>query len=424
MRNVHFMGILGSGCSAAAALTKTAGFEISGCDINLDKKLFPKNLQRIPLFSKHDPSHLENVDILVISPAILAFDPQNEEISRAKSRGIKILTWQNFIGTYLQKDKFVIAVAGAHGKSTTTAMIGYVLEKAGLDPSVLLGARVLAWGRNFRVGKSKYFIIEADEFNNNFFNYKPDVAVILTIDFDHPEFFKDINAILASFDKFIRGSGKKTIVIANAKDAGIQKLLVKLQRKVFQISSFTKPESLRLKIPGEYNLFNATAAYLTGVLLGLEKRKIKLALSKFSGIERRTEFKGEKNGMKIFDDYAHHPREIEATTKALREIYSKKKIALVFQPHLYTRTKVLFDDFVSTFQNIPADYIFLVDIFGAREKRGDVSSRDLVEATKSKKVQYIGSLENAYRFLKDKEFDVLVNMGAGNIFELTQKLLK
>lgn len=418
------MGIAGSGCSAAAAIAKKEGFQMSGCDINLEKKLLPRELTRSPLFPKHDPAHLEGINILVFSPAILSYDPQNKEIAKARQMGILTLTWQSFVGEYLLKDKFVIAVSGTHGKSTATALLGYVMEQARLDPTVLLGARILEWSKNFRHGKGKYFVIEADEFNNNFFHYKPDMAVVLNVDFDHPEFFPNFESILESFEKFIISSNKQTIVVANAKDPGVQKLLMRLEGELSQISTFTKPERLKLKIPGEHNLFNATAVFMVSSLLGIEKKKIKFALSNFKGLSRRMEKVGAVDGMEIFDDYGHHPSEIEATVKALREIYPHQSLALVFQPHLYTRTEVLFDDFVSTFKKIPADFIYLVDIFGAREKKGNVKSADLVEAARSEKVQYIGDLEEAYKFLKDKKFNVLVAMGAGNIFELSQKLLK
>lgn len=424
IKKLHFMGISGSGCSGAACLAKAHGFEVSGCDLNLDTKLLPRRLRQMPLFTKHDEAHLAGVDALILSPAILSYDPTNKEIQKAKEMGVRVLTWQNFVGQYLQKGKFVIAVCGTHGKSTTSGMLGFVLEQVGLDPTVLLGATVIDWGENFRIGKGDYFVIEADEFGNNFLNYKPNIIILLNIDFDHPEFFKSPDQFLGSFKRFVMNSKKNTIVVANASDKGVQKLLLQVEGKLVQAVTFKEPQALKLKLQGRHNLLNATAVELTCELLGLEKRKIKNALSKFTGLVRRMEKVGEKSKMVIFDDYAHHPTEIRATVTALRERYLNEKIAVVFQPHLYTRTKVLFGDFVSVLKSVPADSVFLVDIFGARERTGDVSSRDLVEACASKKVQYIGDLESAYQFLKNKRFDVLVNMGAGDIFKLSDRLLK
>lgn len=424
MKKVHFMGIAGSGCSGAAALAKAYGFEVSGCDVELNRKSLPRNLLRSLLFSSHDPNHLRGVDALIISPAILSSDPQNSEIKRAEELKIPVFTWQHFVGKFLQKDKFVIAVCGTHGKSTTTAMVSYVMEKAGFDPTVILGANVLEWRKNFRIGKSNYFVIEADEFNNNFLNYQPDIIALTNIEFDHPEFFANFSEVLNSFVNLILQSTKKVILVADSQDKGVQKLLLRVQDKIHQISTFTKPDNFRLKSNGKHNLINATIAQNVCLLLGIDKQKVKNYLSKFGGLSRRLEKKGKRGETVIFDDYAHHPSEINASLSTLREYYPKEIIAVVFQPHLFTRTRVFFKDFVSTFKSVPVDFIFLTDIFGAREKSGNVSSKDLVEACHSEKVQYIGGLNEAYKLLRDKKFDVLVNMGAGDIFKLTQRLLK
>ena len=200
---VHFLGIGGSGASAVAAIARN-NFEVTGCDLNPHNEFtrdFPTNM----LQTGHSASHLSggNVDFLIVTPAIFSLDPKNEELLEAKKRNIPVLTWQEFMGQYLEKDHFVIAISGTHGKSTTTAMIALMLEDAGLDPTVELGAIVPKWGKNYRVGEDKIFVTEADEFNDNFLATIPNIAVVTNIEMDHPEYFKDFIAVKNSFKNFL-----------------------------------------------------------------------------------------------------------------------------------------------------------------------------------------------------------------------------
>lgn len=225
---VHFMGIGGAGASAAAAIAKASGFKVSGCDIAKSKYL--ENLDEIKVKIGHGKTHLSNCDILVITPAILKFDPKIEEITAAKKLKMPILTWQEFMGKFLQKGKRVIAVAGTHGKSTTTAMIGHILEDAGFNPTVEVGAVDLGWGKNFRVGGSKWFVCEADEYNNNFLNYQPEIAVITNIDWDHPDFFKSKALVFDSFVKFIKTNSSLVSLFVAPSEAGIKRFFNKACR--------------------------------------------------------------------------------------------------------------------------------------------------------------------------------------------------
>lgn len=224
MTHVHFLGIAGSGASAAAAIAKAQGFTVSGCDKNLTGE-FIKDLDEKSLFGEHSPSHLENVDILAVTPAVFSLDPNNPELVAAKEKGVPIITWQEFMGQYLEKDKFVIAVCGTHGKSTTTAMIAQILEDAGLDPTVELGAVVQKWNTNYRIGDNKYFVTEADEFNDNFLASHPNITVVTTIEMDHPEYFKDFSAYKDSFKKFLSQNKDKTI--ANLSDPEVQDVIAR-----------------------------------------------------------------------------------------------------------------------------------------------------------------------------------------------------
>ena len=222
MKVVHIMGIGGSGASACAAIANSLGYKVSGCDINPTEE-FTTELKGTPIQKGHSPSHLTGVDILAITPAILSLDPDNPELAEAKKRKIKILTWQQFLGRSLTKDKFVIAICGTHGKSTTTAMIGQILEDAGLDPTVILGANVKRWGGNFRVGQTKYFIVEADEFNDNYLSLTPEISVVTNIDFDHPEYFKNFLSYKRSFQNFLHNT--KKVIITNLEDPSVSEVL-------------------------------------------------------------------------------------------------------------------------------------------------------------------------------------------------------
>lgn len=400
------MGVAGSGISAVAAIAAYAGFKISGCDLNLDSEYLSglKSGLQFQCWEGHDPGHLQDVDLLIITPAVTSLDPKNKELLEAKKKKIPILTWQEFMGWYLQQDKFVIAVAGTHGKSTTTAMIGLILEKAGLDPTVEVGAIVPEWGRNFRLGGDRYFVCEADEFNDNFLNYHPDIVVITNVEMDHPEYFANLAAVKKSFAKFV----------GNLKPGG------------FLVDQGKLPADTKLRVPGGFNRQNAALAWKVAARLGVDDKIICQTLEEFTGLGRRFEFKGEALGARIYDDYAHHPTAIKVTLEAARQKFPHQKIWLVFQPHMFSRTKYLFDDFVKVLQEAPVDKIIILDIFPAREKdRGLVSSRELVSAVGKKDVQYPGRLEEAVRYLTQniKKGDIVINMGAGDIYRLSPILL-
>jgi UDP-N-acetylmuramate-alanine ligase len=371
---VHFLGIGGSGASGAAAIAQAQGFEVSGCDL---------------IFTGHDPKHLDNIDILAVTPAIYSLDPDNPELLEAKKRGIKIMTWQKFTGEYLAKGKFVIAVAGTHGKTTTTAMIAKILEDAGFDPTVLLGAIVPKWKTNYRVGKSKYFVIEADEFNNNFLNFHPDIAVVTNIEMDHPEYFKDFEDYKKSFAKF-RAQSKKV---------------------------FDKPE-------GKFNVANASLAFQVGLALDLNPSIIRKSLESYTGVSRRFEYIGEYQRAKIYSDFGHHPTEIKVTVEAAKEKFPKQRLLLIYQPHMFSRTKALFDDFVRVLKNSPADKTFIMDIYPSREiDTGSVTSKELAETISKKSVIYIENpvLEKLKPEIKPD--DIVLFMSAGDTDKLARELV-
>lgn len=423
--NIHFLGIGGSGASACASLAKAQGFEISGCDKEVHNE-FTEGFDKSQLFSGHDPKHLEGVDILAVTPAIFSLDANNEELLKAKGENIPVMTWQQFLGEYLTKDKFVIAVCGTHGKTTTTAMISQILEDANLDPTVELGAIHPKWKTNYRVGKGKYFVVEADEFNDNFLHFKPNITVVTNIEMDHPEYFKDLKSVKESFKRFLLQT--EGAIVANLKDGNVAEVL-KIVMKASSVSSidYTKNElNLNLKIPGNFNQENASAAFSVGLLLKIDTQKIRESLENYSGAGKRFEYIGKFMKAEVYSDFGHHPTEIEKTMEAAREKFPDKKIWLIYQPHMYSRTKALFEDFVKVFKKLPVDGVAILDIYPSREiDTGLVSSKDLVKAINQKNVEY-GIWDELKKTIPSyiSENDILFFMSAGETDKYARELVK
>src|SRR3989344_5652947 len=415
-KRIHIMGIAGAGAAAIAGIAKATGFEVTGCDLNT-KSPYTQNL-KIKIRSGHNPSHIEDIGMLVISPAVLKFNPKNQELKYAKEIQIPILTWQEFQGKFLQKDKFVICVAGAYGKSTTTAMIAKTLTDLGKDPTCEIGATILEWQQNFRFGQSDYFVCEADEYNDNFLNYQPDIALVLNLDWDHPDYFKNKRQVFESFKKFITGIKKNGyLVISDDKDTRKLAKFARKDLKIVKISDFGK---LDLSIIGDFRSENANAALTVAKVLGLDIAKAKKAIENFKGIARRLEYKGEINDVKVYDDYAVQPYTIAKTADALKEKFNNKKVILVLEPHTFSRIRTFFDEFVTTLKNTKVDRVLITNVYAAREQ-GDVKSL-AIKLAKSigTKAKYSGTLKQTANYLRSntKVFDVILSMGAGDIYKL------
>jgi len=415
------MGIAGSGASACAAIAHAQGFEVSGCDTSLESEFLDNLPVDIKITEAHSSSHLQNVEILAISPAIESLDADNPELIKARQRGIKVMTWQQFMGKYLTKGKNVIAVCGTHGKSTTTAMLGKILEDGGMDPTVLLGAIIPPWGKNFRIGESKYFVIEADEFNDNFLSLTSEIAVVTNIEYDHPEYFSSYTDYQRSFQNFLHKT--KSLIIANLSDKGIQETLA--DERV-QIGKFLKPMvdfsanliDFPLKISGLHNILNASAAYHASMALNVNPKVVKKSLEQFEGIGRRMEEIGTINGAKIFSDFGHHPTEVETTVKAFKDTFPDKKVWLIYQPHMYTRTKALFNEFVKSFKNLEVAGAIIIDIYASREKENkQMSSKLLTQAINLSNIEYVPNIRDVFNEIKENlsENDIVIFMGAGDI---------
>ncbi len=413
---VHFMGIGGSGISAIAQIARDQGHSVSGCDLEESSLTYRLRKEGIPVAIGHSASHLKQVALLVHTPAVFYQSVTSPEYVQAAKKKIA-LTWEEFMARYLQKGKFVVAVAGTHGKGTTAAMLSWILEQAGLDPTCEIGANLLGWDRkNYRIGQSKFFICEADEFREKFLLYKPDIAIITSIEMDHPEYFENVAAVLSAFKKF---AARAKIVIAHK---SLRQFA--LGKKVIYYQALSKKDA-KLKLPGIHLQEDAAGAWAAAKALGVSDKDIKQALESFSGLERRFEFRGEVDGVKIYDDYAHHPTAVVANIKAARELYPKKKIWVVFQAHMHARLQTLFADFVKSLQL--ADRVVVTDVFTRRESGvTKPSGKELAIAIGSPRATYVGGdLTNVANFIarNTKKGDVVLVLGAGDVYKVSDYLL-
>jgi UDP-N-acetylmuramate--alanine ligase len=383
---VHFMGINGSGAMGVADLARKMGYKVTGCDL--------KN-------GGHDKKHLIGADLLVVSPAVFYNKKKDPELILGLKRKI-VMTWEKFLGTVLLKDKKLICIAGTHGKSTTTAMVAKMMIDAGMDPIVVIGAYVPEWDGNSRFGKGEYAVVEADEFNNNFLNYNPDIIILNNIEFDHPDFFKNESEVRNSFQEFIkRLRGEKVLI--------------------------TEEDSLdkrfNLKVLGEHNQKNANMVYVLGKKLGIGDEEIVSSIENFNGIGRRMELVGEKNGVKVFDDYAHHPTAIKTTLEGVRKEFPNEKILAIIEPHGYKRTKALLSQYQGVFDSV--DGVIIGPIFKARDVVDKSISPELVAKTSKhsniQTVSDIDELTDKWKMVNGK-YDIVVVMGAGESNIWAQKI--
>lgn len=457
---VHFMGLGGSGMTAVALLAKAAGYEVSGCDLSSSNYYVKTLLKKgIKLKIGHKADHLKNVDILTVSPAIFDLNLNHPEVVEAKKRKI-LMTWQEFMGRFLQKGKFVIAIAGTHGKSTTTALMGLVLEKAGFDPSVEVGAIIPRWSKNVRIGSSKYFVCEADEFYYNFLNYSPSLAIINNIEMDHPEFFRDFEQFKEAFKKFIKKIKGPKILVVNEESQGIRQLLIKMQKwlrknkvktigyyfenrfrfpfyKEYQgsitrtTSRFTYFEvmhnginhNFKLKIAGSHNVYNALGVIGAARELNIGLNKIKKIFQSFNGLKRRFEMIGNIKGIKIFDDYGHHPTAIAATLDAVKNRFVKSRIWAIIEPHQISRLRLFMNEFASALNK--ADKVIITKTFLGREKNvKPINPLNLVKRIGINKAEYIEDFNQITGKIakKAKKGDVVVVFGAGKSYLLSRQI--
>lgn len=430
IKKAHFVGIGGIGVSAIARMMLAEGKEVSGSDSSTS--LITKELKKLgaKIFLGHKAKNVaDDVDLVVYTPAVTE---ENPELKKAKKLNIPALSYPEILGL-ISQNKYTIAVSGAHGKTTTTAMVGKILLDAKYNPTIIVGSLMNGSHSNFTAGKSEYFVVEACEYKKSFLELNPKIIVITNIDNDHLDYYKNLSNIKKAFGEFVSKLPEGGYLICDPNDENLKEVIKKTmpigRQAKGKIIDYTKiTADFNLKIPGAHNIKNAKAALAVAEILNINKKETLKSLNSFSGAWRRFEYKGEtKNGIIIYDDYGHHPTEIKATLKGAREFFGNKKIWCVFQPHLYSRTKLLLSDFGRSFSD--ADEIILADIYAAREEKDEsINSKMLAEETtkNGSKAVYMKSFDDMVKFLTKnaKKGDVVITMGAGDIFKVGEKLLR
>lgn len=447
--HIHFIGIGGISMSGLAEILLAEGFTVSGSDMKHSALTDMLENKGVSIAYRQTADNLtDDIDLVVYTAAIRKDNP---EFAAVSAKGLPSLTRAQLLGQIMRNYKMPVAVSGTHGKTTTTSMISEILLAADADPTLSIGGILPSIGGNIRVGRSDYFVTEACEYTNSFLSFFPKIGIILNVEEDHLDFFKDIYEIRESFHKFASLLPKDGLLIINGSIEGIELITKDLKCRIITYGndasydyyytdlSFDKmacpsfvlhdksshTQSVSLSVPGEHNVLNALAAVALSDALALPRETTCLALSHYHGTDRRFEYKGSIGGVTIIDDYAHHPTEITATLHAAQN-YPHKRLWCVFQPHTYTRTKAFLSEFAQALSL--ADRVVLADIYAAREKDTlGISSRtlqdELIKA--GKECYYFPSFDEIENFLLENcaDGDLLITMGAGDVVKIGENLL-
>lgn len=447
--HIHFIGIGGISMSGLAEILMEKGFTVSGSDAKESDLTHTLDAKGATVFYGQSASNIsDTIDLVVYTAAI---HPDNPEFAEAKNRNIPMISRAELLGQIMDNFEKSIAVAGTHGKTTTTSMISEILLSADADPTITVGGILPSIGGNLRVGSSPFFVSEACEYTNSFLNFRPKYSIILNIEAEHLDFFKDIEDIRHSFRLFAENTPADGTIVINSEIPDLGQLTKGLSPKVitygfspesdfyaadisyddkacpvFTVMHGTKEAAkIRLSVPGRHNISNALAAIALCFSMGIDMDTIAKGLLAFGGADRRFQYKGHMGSVTIIDDYAHHPTEIRATLTAAQN-YPHNRLVLVFQPHTYSRTKAFLHDFAEVLSL--ADVIVLADIYAAREQNTyGISSKDLLALLKEKgkDAYYFPTFEEIEKFLLQAcvHDDLLITMGAGNVVEIAQALL-
>ncbi|MHB8618388.1 MAG: UDP-N-acetylmuramate--L-alanine ligase [Chloroflexota bacterium] len=413
VRRVHFVGIGGIGMSGLAKILLQDGYEVSGSDLASNRDTAEIAALGAPVFQGHAEMQAQGADLIVTTSAA---GDDNPEIRWGRGQGLPVIKRAVLLGRMMGQ-KHGVAISGTHGKTTTTAMVASILLHAGLDPTVACGGDIIALGSNARLGRGPHFVAEADEFDRSFLQLPARVRAITNIEADHLDLYGTMEALRDAFWQF---AGDGTLVL-NADDpetAAIAKAYA--GRAILFQPSAGGPPAVRPGVPGQHNLANALAALAVTGALGVDEAPAIQALNAFTGTRRRLETIGEVGGVRVLDDYAHHPTEIRASLKAAREMHPSK-LTVIYQPHLYARTKDLFGQFVVSFAD--ADEVIVVDTYSpaGREELREKTSRDLAEAIGAR---YTPTLEEAAEAVQPEPGAMVIAMGAGTITRLPAMLLE
>ena len=449
LHNIHFIGIGGAGMSARAYVLIKRGYDVSGSDLNAGHMSAHLAEEGAMVYMGHDACQVDDADAVVVSTAIHANNP---ELVAAKAKGLPVLHRSDVLAALLNNAKGV-AVAGAHGKTTTSAMISCIAAESGIDPTIVIGGEVTSLGGNARNGAGPYVVAEADESDGSFLKFYPHLAVVTNIEDDHLDHYGTEENIYQAFKQILGNitEGGKAILCAD--NAKVRRLAQETDKTVltygiegedadFVAKNITYGVNgttydlychnelltqVHLIVPGRHNVLNSMGAFVAAREMGIAMEKILASLAKFGGAKRRFETKGKIEGVWIVDDYAHHPTEIGVTLKAARQT-QPKRLLCVFQPHRYTRTQLLFDEFCASF--VGCDELIIVDIYAAGEDPIEgVSSAKLAEgihAATGQKVQYIPRLAKAEEYLQAQAQagDLIMTIGAGDVFKIGEELVR
>lgn len=448
VKNVHFVGIGGISMSGLAHILLKSGYKVTGSDINDSNIISKLRKNGAKVSMPHDPKNVENAELVVYTAAV---KQDNCEIVRAKELKIPIIDRAEFLGMIMKDYSYGVAIAGCHGKTTTTSMVSIIFKNANLDPTVLIGGEIDAIDGNVRVGKSEYFVTEACEYCESFLKFYPYVAAILNIEKDHLDYFRDLDHIVSAFEKFTKLVPEDGCLVVCSDNAQAVEVAKKAKCRVLTYGIAKKADfsackieydnlghptfeakygrmnlgTFSLSIPGEHNVLNALASIAIAHNAGIDMEIVKRSLSEFKGTYRRFDIKGTRNNITIVDDYAHHPTEIKATLHAAKQ-FPHQKIWCVFQPHTYTRTRTLFDEFSESFYD--ADNVIITDIYAAREKdTGLVNPSELVDSINkfSANAVYRNDFRSIANLIAKEAHpgDLVFTMGAGDVFKLAPMIL-
>ena len=447
----YFIGIGGISMSGFATLLHENGFTVKGSDSQeskITKKLVSMGIDIV--YGQKSENITKDIDFVVYTAAI---HPDNPEYMAAKNLGIPMMERAVMVGQVMKNYKNAIGVAGTHGKTTATSMLTHVFLAAKKDPTISVGGILPVIGGNIRIGKSENFITEACEYTNSFLNFFPTGEIILNIEADHLDFFKDLEDIRHSFQEYTRLLPSDGVLVVNSDIPDLEDFTAGLSCRVitfglegrreysasgihfdergnavFDLVHHGKPtgDRIRLNVTGEHNIANALSVIALSLHYGIPMEQIKKGLETFTGTERRFEMKGSFQGVTVIDDYAHHPTEINATLQAAKRV-PHKHLWCVFQPHTYSRTRALLREFAEALSG--AEHIILADIYAAREQDpGDISSRTLQEEIKKsgKDALYLSTFEEIEKFLSENciDGDLLITMGAGDVVTIGEDLIK
>ncbi len=436
--------------SGIAEVLLNLGYRVSGSDLRSTPLTERLAGMGAVVHTGHRAEWLADAEVAVRSSAI---GDDNPEIIAAREKGIPVIPRAEMLAELMRLKKFGIAVAGSHGKTTTTSMAGWVLGEAGLDPTVIIGGRVDCFGSNARLGKGEFLVAEADESDGSFIKLSPVLEIVTNIDFEHVDHYSDLEAVKTEFNRFIRKIPFYGAVIVCLDDRNIADILPDIRRRTItyglnsqamvsgrdlKVSGLStdfevcfEGESLgrvRISLPGEHSVRNTLAVIALALELEIPFATIRKALTRFTGVQRRMQVKGEARGVTVIDDYGHHPTEIRATLKGLREAWPRRRLVVLFQPHRYSRTSGLFNEFCTAFHR--ADVLYLADIYPAGEKPIEgVDSNRLAEAIREhghREVRAVGGLDGlAARIAAElEEGDIMLTLGAGDIYRVGEDICR